>query len=97
MAEDAEDVDTSQRSIAGIDAACFTASGALTDLGEGEGEVCFSDEGLLLYLSGEADGASSVFEATSVSTDVTDEDFEPPYEVIELPDLEDLEDLIPEE
>ncbi len=86
-----EGVDTSQRKIAGVDAACFTASGALTDIGEGE--VCFSDEGLLLYLRSEVDGASSEFEATSVSTDVTDADFEPPYDIIELPDFEDLEGL----
>ena len=94
LAEDAEDVDlgdTSQRSIAGVDATCFTVESGLADLGEGE--VCFSDEGLLLYLRSEYAGASSVFEATSVSTDVTDADFEPPYEIIELPDFEDLEDF----
>ena len=86
-----EGVDTSQRKIAGVDAACFTAKSDLA--GQGEGEVCFSDEGLLLYMSSEVDGASTVFEATSVSTDVTDADFEPPYEIIELPDFEDLEGL----
>jgi hypothetical protein len=96
LAADTEDVDlidTSGRQIAGVDATCFTVSGALADLGEGEGEVCFSDEGLLLYLSGESDGTSSVFEATSVSTDVTDEDFEPPYDILDLSGLEGLEDL----
>jgi len=95
LAEDAGDVDlvdTSQRSIAGVDATCFTVRSGLIDLGEGE--ICFSDEGLLLYMRSEVAGTSSVFEATSVSTDVTDSDFEPPYEVIEIPDLE---DLIPEQ
>jgi hypothetical protein len=85
-------VDTSEREIAGLDATCFTVSGALADLGEGEGEVCFSDGGLMLYLRGEADSTSTVFEATSVSTDVTDEDFEPPYDILDLSDLEGLGD-----
>jgi hypothetical protein len=99
LAQDAEDVDlvgTSQRSIAGVDATCFTVSGALAGVGEGEGEVCFSDDGLLLYLGGETAGETFIFEATSVSTDVTDADFEPPYEILELPDLEGLGDLVPE-
>jgi hypothetical protein len=94
LAEDAEDVDlvdTSHRKIAGVDATCFTVESGLADLGEGE--VCLSDEGLLLYMSSEADGATSVFEATSVSTDVTDADFVPPYDILEIPDLEGLEDL----
>jgi hypothetical protein len=89
LAEEAEDIDlveTSERSIAGVDATCFTVSGALPDLGEGE--VCFSDEGILLLLQGESDGDSFSFEATSVSTNVTDADFEPPYEIIELPEFE---------
>jgi hypothetical protein len=90
-AEDVDLVDTSHRKIAGVDATCFTVESGLADLGEGE--VCLSDEGLLLYLSSEVNGATSVFEATSVSTDVTDADFVPPYEIIELPDFEDLEDL----
>ncbi len=90
LAQDGEGVDvvgTSERSIAGVDATCFTVSGALADVGEGEGEVCFSDDGLLLYLSGETAGETFTFEATSVSTDVTDADFEPPYEILELPGL----------
>jgi hypothetical protein len=96
LAEDAEDVDLidkSERQIAGIDATCFTVSGALSGLGEGEGEVCFSDDGLLLYLGGETGGETFIFEATEVSTDVTDDDFEPPYDVVDLSDLEGLEDL----
>lgn len=81
-------VDRSEREIAGIDATCFEVDGELAGLGKGE--VCFSDEGLLLFLGGDVDGASSTFEATSVSTDVTDADFEPPYEVqtFEPPDFE---------
>jgi hypothetical protein len=89
IAEGVEDVglvDSSQRTIAGVDATCFTVSSALAGLGEGE--VCFSDDGLLLYMRGESDGESFIFEATSVSTDVTDADFEPPYEIFELPDFD---------
>jgi hypothetical protein len=89
IAEDVEDVglvDSSQRTIAGLDATCFTVSSALASLGEGE--ICFSDHGLLLYLRGESDGEAFTFEATSVSTDVTDADFEPPYDIFELPDFD---------
>ena len=77
-----------EREIAGLNATCFTVSSVLAGLGEGE--VCFSDEGLLLFLQGEADGPNSTFEATSVSTDVTDADFEPPYEIetFELPEFD---------
>ncbi|NIQ82614.1 MAG: hypothetical protein GTN93_31960, partial [Anaerolineae bacterium] len=47
---------------------------------------CFSDDGLTLYWRYSRvspDGTSHVFEATatSVSTDLTDEDFEPPFEI----------------
>ncbi|MCH8346631.1 MAG: hypothetical protein IIC87_06865, partial [Chloroflexi bacterium] len=45
----------------------------------------------LLYLQSEVGGISSTIEATSVSTDVTDADFEPPYDILELPDFEDLD------
>ena len=82
-------VDQSQRTIAGVDATCFTVSGGLVALGEGE--MCFSDEGLLLLLRSEAEGTSFTFEATSVSTDVTDADFEPPFEVFDLEELGDFE------
>ena len=81
--------DASQRTIAGLNAICFTIGGGLVELGEGE--VCFSNDGLLLYLQGEAEGISSTFEATSVDTNVTDADFEPPYEVIDLGDLGDFD------
>ena len=92
IAEGAEGVfigDPSQRTIAGLDATCFTIGGGLVDLDEGE--ICFSDGGLLLYLQSEVGGISSTIEATSVSTDVTDADFEPPYDILELPDFEDLD------
>ena len=85
-------VDRSERSIAGVDASCFTVTSDISGLGEGE--VCFSEEGLLLLLRSDTNGDSLTFEATSVSTDVTDADFELPYDILELPDLENFE--IPE-
>jgi hypothetical protein len=94
LAEGAADVnliDRSERSIAGLDSTCFTVRSDISGLGEGE--VCFSKDGLLLFLHSETNGDGVTFEATSVSTDVTDADFEPPFEVIDLEDLGDLGDL----
>lgn len=75
-------VDKSEREIAGVHANCFSVDTAA--LGGGASELCFSDEGILLLLRSEAGGTSFTFEAKSVSTDVTDADFEPPYEIIEI-------------
>ena len=75
-------VDKSEREIAGVHANCFSADAAV--LG-GASEFCFSDGGILLFLKSEAGGSSFTFEAKSASTDVSDADFEPPYEIIELP------------
>lgn len=86
IAEDVADVglvETSQENIAGVDATCFTLSSGLASLGEGE--ICFSDEGLLLRLQSDVAGTTSVMEATSVDMNVTDADFEPPYDVLEVP------------
>ena len=76
-------VDKSEREIGGVPANCFSVDTAA--LGGGASELCFSDEGILLLLRSEAGGTSFTFEAKSVSTDVTDADFEPPYEIIEIP------------
>lgn len=75
--------DTSQRQIAGLDATCFGQESASF-----ESELCFSDDALMLswrYSEVSPDGVTRVFEAeaTSVTTDVTDSDFEPPYEIAE--------------
>ncbi len=82
-------LDTSERSIAGVDATCFTVRSDISGLGEGE--VCFSEEGLLLLLRSETNGDSFTFEATSASTDVTDADFELPFDIFEVPGLEDFQ------
>ena len=73
-------VDKSERQIGGLSANCFSYS-----LAGAESETCFSDEGLLLYLHTGVAGSSFTFEATSATTDVSDADFEPPYEVTDLP------------
>jgi hypothetical protein len=78
-------IDMSKRSIGGLDASCFAVRSDIAGLGEGE--ICFSDDGLLLLLRSDTNGDSFSFEATSVSTDVTDADFEPPFDVIDLGDL----------
>ena len=80
---DVGSVDESERDIGGVHATCFTADTAV--LGGAASELCFSDEGILLFLKGDAGGYSFSFEAKSASTDVTDADFEPPYEIIEIP------------
>jgi hypothetical protein len=76
-------VDESEREIGGVNANCFSVDTAA--LGGGASELCFSDEGLLLFLRGESAGSSFTYEAKSVSTDVSDADFEPPYEIFEIP------------
>ena len=81
VAEELESIDSvgkSDRIIAGVNATCFMIESALVNLPEGE--ICFSDEGILLLLR----SFGATFEATSVSTDVADEDFEPPFEVLEV-------------
>jgi len=72
--------DQSERDIAGVHANCFSYSLAGT-----ESETCFSDEGLMLHLHTGSAGSSFTYEAKSASTDVTDADFEPPYEIIDIP------------
>jgi len=83
------DIDTSSDKIAGIDAVCFSASGDLDPEtpGDESGEVCFSENGLLLRLKFESGGESGSFEATEASGDVPSDAFEPPYDVIDLGDL----------
>lgn len=80
-------VDQSSREIAGQDATCFTISGE-ADGESGAGEFCFRDDGVLLLMRATDDsGGEFSLEATSVSDSVSDEDFEPIYEVLDLGDL----------
>jgi hypothetical protein len=72
--------DQSERDIAGVRANCFSYS-----LAGAESETCFSDEGLMLYLRTGVAGSSFTYEAKSATTDVSDADFEPPYEILDIP------------
>ncbi len=78
-------LDTFDEEIAGEDASCFSTSGSfLAGQGAGEATWCFASDGLLLRGSFSAAGAESSIEATEVSRDVTDADFEPPFDVIDV-------------
>jgi len=77
---DWEIIETSERSVAGEDAKCYKTR----DSDGNVSDVCFSDDGFLLSAT-ESDGSG--LEATDVSGDVSDGDFDLPYEVRELPDF----------
>lgn len=84
------DVSRSSREIAGQDANCFSFSGDI-DGTSGSGEYCFRDDGVLLLLRAESGGDEEFsMEAVEVSDSVSDEDLEPPYEVLDLGDLGDI-------
>lgn len=80
------DVETSSEEIAGTDANCFEWSGEVEG-DEGSGKVCFSDSGLMLLgeFNSSTEGSSTTMRATDFSNEVSDSDFEPPYEVTEIP------------
>lgn len=88
------DLDTSDETIAGVSASCFSASSEAGGEAAG-GEWCWADEnGLLLRVRAVSTSGgeeySYEFEATEVG-DVSAGDFEPPYPV------QDLGDLIPDD
>ncbi len=78
---DAGGIKTSDRKIAGQNARCFSFS---EPGGSGDGEVCFSSDGLLLLVDGSDDSGSFMLEATKISKDVSGNEFKPPYPVIDL-------------
>jgi outer membrane lipoprotein-sorting protein len=90
------DIDEFDDNIAGEDVNCFRATGNV-DGDDGETVWCFTDDGILLFSSfnGTVGGVDSTFEmrATSFDRDVSDSDFEPPYDILDLGDLGDLGDL----
>lgn len=65
---------TYQRTVAGGTATCYTH---LYDR-----EECYTDDGILVFAR---DGVHSSLEATSVSTDVSDADFQLPYDLKQTP------------
>jgi hypothetical protein len=68
------------REIAGQTAKC----GTVTEEDGTTSEACFTEDGVLVYLS-TSDGTQ--FTATNISGDVSDSDFELPYEVRDFPGL----------
>ncbi len=91
------DIDEFDDNIAGEDVACFRTTGDI-DGDDGEAVWCFTDDGILLLASftGTTLGVESRFEmrATSFDRNVSDSDFEPPYDEVDLGDLfDDLGDL----
>ena len=82
-------LERSSQSIAGFDADCYDASGDLEpeEPGDETGKVCFSEEGLLLSVDFEGASDSYSLVATEATTDVSDSDFEPPFDVVDLSDL----------
>ncbi|MEX0749997.1 MAG: hypothetical protein WD359_04235 [Dehalococcoidia bacterium] len=75
-----EIVERSEREIAGEDGDCYR----IRDAEGNVSDACFSGDGYLLAVN-ETDGSG--LEATSVSGTVDDGDFDPPYELRDLPDF----------
>ncbi len=67
-----------ERKIAGVDAVCWEIESP-----EGDGTFCASESGIPLLIKTTTPDGTFTLEATDVSTDVSDSDFEPPYEVTE--------------
>jgi len=74
--------DSSEEEIAGINAKCFSVSQEGSEL-----MWCFGDNGLLLLSSSKDDSGEFEMRATDVSTDVSDSDFEPPFDVVDLSNI----------
>jgi hypothetical protein len=72
-------VSKSTRKIVGRGATCFVTKSASSD---GTEEECFSSDGVVLFSS---TGGGSTIEATEIGGSVADSDFDPPYEVRDLP------------
>ncbi|MEK7247457.1 MAG: hypothetical protein AAB092_03200 [Chloroflexota bacterium] len=78
------DVNHSDENIAGDDATCFSWDEDVSN-DISKGKMCFNDAGQLVLLeSEEADGSKTSMRATEYSEDVSDDVFEPPYDVTEL-------------
>ena len=81
------------KNIAGARATCWKAADPGT---KSEGEFCLSGEGVMLSASFKGtDQGQGTLEATEYSTRVSDDDFKPPYQVQELPNVPGLPPGIP--
>jgi hypothetical protein len=76
-------LEKSKRTIAGREGTCYRTQ---DNVGGEVGTACITDDGILLYNSTEGDDAFEM-EAQTVSSSVSDSDFELPYELKELPNL----------
>lgn len=77
------DVNKSDESISGIDATCYSWD----DDSSGDVErfkLCFNDAGIMVYEEIASGGSTTKLTASDVSSDVSDSDFEPPYDVTTL-------------
>ena len=74
------EIDRSEDKIAGVDVTCFKVEVAGSETG-----WCFSDDGLLLLSSTKSAGSGFEMRATEVDTEVSDADFDPPFDVVEIP------------
>ncbi len=70
--------------IAGRAAGCYSTSSSVTGQ-EGQAEWCFGIDGLLLRFASSGGGAEFRLEATEAEREVSDSDFEPPFDVVEIP------------
>jgi len=77
----AEVLGTTERQIADVTATCYRVKSPSADA---PSETCFSDDGVLLAVSSEGTGQLAL-EAKEFSEGVSDDDFQPPYEVREFP------------
>jgi hypothetical protein len=82
-------IERSTRRIAGEEARCFSVTGG-ERVGQGTFEMCWSEDGILLFLSTDfTDQQGNTFtttmEATGVERTVSEQDVRPPYQVQELP------------
>ena len=83
------DVEKSSEEIAGVDATCYKYSGDIDEsaVGDESGEICFSESGLLLRLDFSGTSGGGKFEAVEAEEGVSDTDFEPPFDVVDLGEL----------
>lgn len=71
------------RQIAGQDATCYETKDAQEEVST----ACLGDDGILLEAVSGTGADAFTMTATEVSAEVSASDFEPPYEVVELPTL----------
>jgi hypothetical protein len=74
------DVTKSSDNIAGQDVDCYSGTGP-----DGSGKFCFNGDGLMVYTEFQDSTGTTKMQATEVTSDVSDSDFDPPYPVTTIP------------